>query len=165
MSPEQLRGEAVDGRTDIWAAGVGLYEMATGRRPFDRKLATALTAEIIDQPPPPLAGLKPGLSPRLEDVILKCLEKDPDNRYQSAKELAVDLRRLATPSLVATEPRQTHRSFRLRFAVATLTLLSIHALGCPINDVLDFGGHFLSRGWDSFFKRRSFSTATPVLNS
>jgi serine/threonine-protein kinase len=133
MSPEQLRGEAVDGRTDIWAAGVVLYEMATGRRPFDRKLATALTAEIIDQPPPPLAGLKPGLSPRLEDVILKCLEKDPDNRYQSAKELAVDLRRLATPSLVATEPRQTHRSFRVRFAVATLTPLSILALLFIVN--------------------------------
>ena len=128
MAPEQLRGETVDGRTDIWAAGVVLYEMATGRRPFDKELSTALTAEIINEPPPPPTRFRPGLLRRLEDVILKCLEKEPDNRYQSAKELAVDLRRLATPGLVVTEPRQPRRHFRLRFAIATLALLSILAL-------------------------------------
>jgi len=128
MSPEQLRGEAVDGRTDIWAAGVVLYEMATGRRPFDNKLTTALTAGIIDQPPPPPTKLKPGLSSRLEDTILKCLEKGPDHRYQSAKELAVDLRRLATPSHVAVEPPTDRKKLRLRFAIATVAFLSILAV-------------------------------------
>ena len=128
MAPEQLRGETVEGRTDIWAAGVVLYEMATGRRPLNKELSSALTAEIINEPPTPPARFRPGLSRRLEDAILKCLEKDPDNRYQSAKELAVDLRRLAAPSLVATEPRQLRRQSRLPFAIATLALLSIPAV-------------------------------------
>jgi eukaryotic-like serine/threonine-protein kinase len=136
MAPEQLQGETVEGRTDIWAAGVVLYEMATGRRPFGKELSTALTAEIINKPPPPPARFRPGLSRRLEDVILKCLEKDPDNRYQSAKELAVDLRRLATSSLVATEPRQPRRRSTLPFAIAALALLSIIAVFL----ILDLGG-------------------------
>jgi serine/threonine protein kinase/Flp pilus assembly protein TadD len=128
MAPEQLRGETIESRADIWAAGVVLYEMATGRRPFDKELSTALTAEIINEPPPPPARFRPGLPRRLEDAILKCLEKDPDNRYQSAKELAVDLRRLATPSLVATEPRQARRHPWLSSVIATLALLSIFAV-------------------------------------
>src|SRR5207245_11356831 len=74
------------------------------------------------------ARLRPGLPRRLEDAIVKCLEKNPDNRYQSAKELAVHLRHLATPSLVATDPRQSRRHSRLPFAIATLPLLSILAV-------------------------------------
>ncbi|MCI0403104.1 MAG: serine/threonine protein kinase, partial [Acidobacteria bacterium] len=102
MSPEQLRGEPVDARTDIYAAGCVLYEMATGRRPFQETLSTALTDAILHKPAPPPGRLQPDLSPDLERIILKCLEKDPENRYQSAKELLVDLRRLAAPVTVPT---------------------------------------------------------------
>ncbi len=128
MAPEQLRGEIVDGRTDIWAAGVVLYEMTTGRRPFGKKLSTALTAEILNEPPPPPARFNPRLSPRLEDTILKCLEKGADNRYQSAEELAVDLRRLATPSAVAAVPRQARRQSRLLLATTALVVLPVLAV-------------------------------------
>ncbi len=94
MAPEQLRGLAPDHRSDIYSFGVVLYEMATGQRPFQERLATALAHDIITKPPPPPGRLKPDLSSRLEETILKALEKEPENRYQSAKELLVDLRRL-----------------------------------------------------------------------
>jgi eukaryotic-like serine/threonine-protein kinase len=104
MAPEQLRGENVDARADIYAVGVVLYEMATGRRPFEATLPTALAADIQHRPPPWPGRFNPNLPPKLEDIILKCLEKEPENRYQSAKELAVDLRRLAMPSAVTAAP-------------------------------------------------------------
>ncbi len=120
MTPEQLRGEAADARSDIWAAGAVLYELATGRRPFDAKISTALAGDIQHKPPPPPRQLKPDLSPKVEDVILKCLEKDPQIRYQSARELAVDLRRTAASvSAVATAAPPTQKG---RKAVLTLAL-------------------------------------------
>jgi serine/threonine protein kinase/Tfp pilus assembly protein PilF len=91
MAPEQLRGEPPDFRTDVYAVGIVLYEMATRRRPFEARLSTALVDDIIHKPPPPPGELNPKLSPRLEGIILKCLEKEAANRYQSAKELSADL--------------------------------------------------------------------------
>jgi len=94
MAPEQLRGETVDARSDLWASGVVLYEMATGRRPFEHKLATALADNILHQPPTPPSQLNPKVSSRLQEIILKCLERNPEHRYQSARELLADFRRL-----------------------------------------------------------------------
>lgn len=107
MAPEQLLGKTVDARADIYALGVVFYQMATGRRPFEERLATAMADDILHKPPPPPGRLKPELSPRLEEIILKCLEKDPEDRYQSAKEIAVDLRRLA-PSISAVVVPPSH---------------------------------------------------------
>jgi len=113
MSPEQLRGSPADFRSDIYSAGVVLYEMSTGRRPFEEKFSTALVDDILHKPPPPLAQFNSSLSPRLQDVIMKCLEKEHDDRYQSARELAVDLRRLASATSIPTEiPTPGHSIWR-----------------------------------------------------
>jgi serine/threonine protein kinase/Tfp pilus assembly protein PilF len=95
MAPEQLSGAKIDSRTDIHAAGSVLYEMATGQRPFAEVERSQLISAILRQTPQPPTAVNPRLSPELERIITKCLEKEPENRYQSAKELAVDLRRLA----------------------------------------------------------------------
>jgi serine/threonine protein kinase/tetratricopeptide (TPR) repeat protein len=135
MAPEQLRGEPADARADIWAAGAVLYEMATGRRPFDAKISTALAGDILHKPPPSPRQLKPELSPKLEDITLKCLEKDPDDRYQSARELAVDLRRLAAPAstaVVAVAP-PTRRSWKFATAASFALLVALMAAVAILN--------------------------------
>ncbi len=81
MAPEQLRAQNVDARADLYALGVVFYEMAAGRRPFHEQSLLVLSDDILHCPPPLLARLNPNLLPRLDDIILKCLEKDPENRY------------------------------------------------------------------------------------
>ena len=119
MAPEQLRAEALDGRTDIYALGCVFYEMAAGRRPFTEDSAPRLTEEILHQTAVSPRALNARLSPQFETIILKCLAKDPEDRYQSAKEVSVDLRRLATSRAVAvaeTKPRRTQARW-LRIAI------------------------------------------------
>ena len=123
MAPEQLRGEPLDARTDIYAAGVVLYEMATGQRPFESKLPSALIGDIQVKAPTPPSELSSVLSSRLEEIILKCLEKDPENRYPSAKQLLVDLRRLGT-STVHPVPRR-RRQLRLAIPLVALAVVVI----------------------------------------
>ncbi|MHB8756162.1 MAG: protein kinase domain-containing protein [Candidatus Acidiferrales bacterium] len=96
MAPEQLTGEAAGARSDMFSLGAVLYEMATGRRAFDEKLPSRLIDAIVRERPVLPRVLNSRISPELERIILKCLEKEPENRYQSAKELEVDLRRLQT---------------------------------------------------------------------
>ncbi len=104
MAPEQLRGEPVDARTDIHALGAVLYEMSTGRRPFPETQGPRLIDAILNSAPAPPGRLQARLTPELERIILKCLEKSPERRYQSARELRVDLERLAAPSAAFPAP-------------------------------------------------------------
>src|SRR5229473_647478 len=135
MAPEQLLGEKTDARADLWGAGVVLYEMATGRPPFREDLATRLTEAILHQAPTPPRALNAGISTELERIILKCLDKDAQNRYQSAKELSVDLRRSAAPTaMTAPAPvRRAHSPLRRAALVSGITLFVIVALVAALN--------------------------------
>lgn len=107
MSPEQTLGKDLDHRTDLFSVGVVLYELATGQRPFTGSSFTEIVNNILHAQPPAIARLNYAVPPELERITLKCLQKQPDRRYQSARELLVDLRNLAREmehSDVAAEP-------------------------------------------------------------
>ena len=94
MSPEQARGEPLDARTDIFSLGVVLYQMATGQQPFQGSTSAVVFNEILSKAPAPPTSLAPGLPHTLEEVIAKALEKDRELRYQTARDLLIDLKRL-----------------------------------------------------------------------
>ncbi len=98
MAPEQLRGVAADHRADLYSLGVVLYEMATARRPFEQELASALIGDILNATPEPPRRFNPDLPRALELVILRCLHRDPDRRYQSAAAFLSELCRAGSPA-------------------------------------------------------------------
>jgi serine/threonine protein kinase/Flp pilus assembly protein TadD len=105
MAPEQLFGQPIDLRTDVFSFGAVLYEMVTGFAPFSGRVATAIADAILHQAPVPPRRARPGLSAGLEAVILRCLEKRAADRYPSAAEVAADLRRLAEGGALETARR------------------------------------------------------------
>src|ERR1700674_2279236 len=92
MAPEQVEGKEVDARTDIFAFGVVVYEMATGKKAFEGKSQASLMAKILETDPPPMISLTPMTPPALDHVVRRCLAKDPDERWQSAKDICEQLR-------------------------------------------------------------------------
>ena len=94
MSPEQARGEPVDHRGDLFSLGCMLYECVTGTHPFRGKSSVDTLHRIIYSDPPPLGEAVPGTPSELQRIVRKSLAKDPDLRYQSARDLAIDLRDL-----------------------------------------------------------------------
>ena len=94
MSPEQVQGLDVDHRTDLFSLGVVLYELFSGESPFKGVHETAIMYEIVHVDPAPISTVREGIDPQIDDIILECLEKEKDDRCQSAKELAKDLRKI-----------------------------------------------------------------------
>jgi Tol biopolymer transport system component len=116
MAPEQLEGQEADPRTDIFALGALLYEMATARRAFEGKSKTSLIAAILTSQPPPISSVQPVMPPALDHVVRKCLEKDPADRWQSAHDVASELRwigeagsQAGVPSTVTIRRRSRER--------------------------------------------------------
>ena len=98
MSPEQVQGQDADHRSDIFSFGVVLYELITGQQPFKGVHDTALAYEIVNVDPAPMSSIKPEIDATLDAIVLECLEKDPNERSQSAKQVANDLKRFKRES-------------------------------------------------------------------
>ena len=100
MAPEQVEGKSdqIDARTDIFAFGAVVYEMAAGKRAFEGKSQASLIAKILESDPPPISSLQPMTPPALDRVVKKCLAKEPEDRWQSAKDLTDELKWIAGAS-------------------------------------------------------------------
>ncbi len=95
MSPEQIEGKEADARSDIFALGAVLYEMVTGNRAFEGKTAASAMAAVMEREPPPISSVQPMTPPALERLIKTCLSKDPDERWQTAHDVKLQLKQIA----------------------------------------------------------------------
>ena len=135
MAPEQLEGKEADARSDLWALGCVLYEMATGRRAFEGKSQASLIGSIMNNTPPPISAVSSLAPPALERLVRNCLEKDPEERVQTAHDVRLQLQGLVdagsqagapAPNAVAPRGRE-----RLAWAAALLAAVVAAALGIP----------------------------------
>ena len=133
MSPEQVRGIPADHRSDIFSCGVVLYELVAGRRPFGGDTAAETMTAILKETPPPLAVSDTAIAPALRRIVEHCLEKEPAERFQSARDLAFDLEALRTVSDSGVPPipsADIHPQRRLSLAAAIL--LAVVALSAGV---------------------------------
>src|SRR5580658_4101020 len=109
MSPEQIEGKEADARSDIFAFGAVLYEMAAGKRPFEGKSQISLASSILEKDPEPISALKPQTPTAFEHVVTTCLQKNPEERYQTAHDIKLELRWIATekPPAPVAAPTET----------------------------------------------------------
>ncbi|HET9699026.1 MAG TPA: protein kinase [Terriglobales bacterium] len=132
MSPEQVRGEELDPRTDLFSFGVVLYEMATAKLPFDGGTTGVIFANILERPPVDPHQINTGIAPELRRIVLHALEKDRDLRYQSAAEIRADLKRLKRDSesgVTSVQPLPRKKSVFAKFAFSFIAVLVLFAIG------------------------------------
>ena len=125
MSPEQLEGKPLDHRTDIFSLGVILYEMTTGRRPFAASSSTALAAAILGSDPTPVRAIQPQAPAALERIIVTALEKNPDDRWQTAHDIARQLRWLTESSTAEVPARATSSRRIVAMFIAAIALVGL----------------------------------------
>lgn len=132
MSPEQIEGKEADARSDIFAFGAVLYEMVTGKRAFDGKSQISVVSAILEKEPEPIRAIQPAAPPALDRVIRTCLAKDPEERFQTAHDLKLELlwikEGLATPPALAPGQRQSTPRRKFMWLAIAIVLGGLAAL-------------------------------------
>src|SRR5574341_1062935 len=132
MSPEQVEGREADARSDIFALGAVLYEMATGKRAFEGKSQISIASAILEKEPEPISRVQPMTPPALEHVVKTCLAKDPEERFQTAHDVKIQLRWISeSGSQISAAPvvRRKRSRERLAWAAALLVVTALAAAG------------------------------------
>ena len=126
MSPEQIEGKEADARSDLFALGAVLYEMVTGARPFEGKSQISVASAILEKEPAPISAVQPLTPPAFEHIVTACLAKNPEDRFQTAHDVALQLKWIAqrgTPALGYTEKRGNHRELLAWLIAGGLALM------------------------------------------
>jgi serine/threonine-protein kinase len=138
MSPEQVEGKEVDARSDIFSFGAVLYEMLTGRRAFQGKSQLSVASAVLEKEPEPISTLQPLTPPALERAVKRCLEKDAEDRWQTARDLLLELKWIgeAGSQTGVPAPVISHRKVRERVTQAVAAAMTLVAIALAIGFVL-----------------------------
>jgi eukaryotic-like serine/threonine-protein kinase len=132
MSPEQIEGKEADARSDIFALAAVLYEMTTGKRPFEGKSQISLASSILEKDPEPISAIKPLTPPAFEHVVTACLQKDPEERFQTAHDVKLELRWIAAgrsaPAAAGAPALPSQRAGRVGWALAAVLAIALVAV-------------------------------------
>jgi len=134
MSPEQIEGKELDGRSDIFSLGAVLYEMLTGQRAFQGKSQLSVASAILEKEPPPISTVKPLTTPSLDHALRRCLAKDPEERWQTARDIAIELKWIADsgPSSGSAGPLVNRASSRERILAIAFVLAAGAAIALGV---------------------------------